>query len=790
MPLALIALLLTPTTAALLAVLALIVVVAVFVFLFLGARSRKREDEARVREELAARERESEFSSAVDHTPYSKSVAEAAKGLVAVLQDHLWLPVLAVYAGRERDAKLLNTLQPVPGSTLIGPTYNATLPAAVESSLAKLYSRPAMSHLDTIVRAAYGTSQGSPGAPASQGNVEHGVAPGESSMEAAVEAGHQVGGEPSEHRDAPEESLTIHSTQPAPGTDIWILPWRGPFGWTGLIVTGTQTGVTLETLEGYRALIGRLTDRVAAALEIESESEKLLTLDESVSRMVEFSSALISCLDEPAPLVAITREVARLVGADSAALWRMEQGSPMIRMAASHGLRSAEFLPLPVGQGLSGTVAASGEVLAIENAPADPRCIFPREARESGIASYLGAAVKSNGNIIAVVEAHNANPHDWQEDQRRSLEAAAAIVAQIVKTTDARGDRLKVESAYLGLSEALQRLRSRDEVLEAAAEVLGHALGVSRAVIVELGEEGTAQPVRHEYRLESVKSALGVVFAPSLAERVTTAGGEPIAIGDSREQPLAGPEGASELQILSELAVPVRIEAATRAIVYLHQSDRLRDWQADEIEFADRVARQLGLSLSNVRALEAASAEARSAKEDARRARETAAGAEALQKQVDQLERDFTSARSAENQTRTMLAHASGLEAKARADADAARRGETEARHDAERLAADCVRAKNASQQLLEINRLKSEFIVNAGREIDASLQSVLGLAEMLEQGSYGQLGPEQLEAVRGIYNWGRRVKSDVDWLIEYGSARSRRLEPASQPTNAETPES
>ena len=35
----------------------------------------------------------------------------------------------------------------------------------------------------------------------------------------------------------------------------------------------------------------------------------------------------------------------------------------------------------------------------------------------------------------------------------------------------------------------------------------------------------------------------------------------------------------------------------------------------------------------------------------------------------------------------------------------------------------------------------------------------------------------EQREAVTGIYGWARRMKSDVDWLIEYGSARSRRLE-------------
>ncbi|MGH9759921.1 MAG: hypothetical protein ACREAC_03665, partial [Blastocatellia bacterium] len=89
----------------------------------------------------------------------------------------------------------------------------------------------------------------------------------------------------------------------------------------------------------------------------------------------------------------------------------------------------------------------------------------------------------------------------------------------------------------------------------------------------------------------------------------------------------------------------------------------------------------------------------------------------------------------------------------------------------------DEARARRAAQQLLEINRLKSDFIVNAGRELDASLQSVLGFAELLGQGSYGALTPEQLEAVKSIYAWARRMKSDVDWLLEYGSTRSRRLE-------------
>jgi signal transduction histidine kinase len=102
---------------------------------------------------------------------------------------------------------------------------------------------------------------------------------------------------------------------------------------------------------------------------------------------------------------------------------------------------------------------------------------------------------------------------------------------------------------------------------------------------------------------------------------------------------------------------------------------------------------------------------------------------------------------------------------------------ESELRQQLERVQEKHNKAQGAAVQLLEINRLKSEFIVNAGHEIEASLQSVLGLAELLERGSYGILTEEQRKAVQAIYGWARRIKSDVDWLIEYGSTRSRRLE-------------
>jgi GAF domain-containing protein len=421
-------------------------------------------------------------------------------------------------------------------------------------------------------------------------------------------------------------------------------------------------------------------------------------------------------------------------------------------------------------------------VLAIEDAPGDPRCIFPREARESGIISYLGAPLSSDEKSLGVIEVHSSDRRSWTDDDKQPLQSAASVIAEVIKSTDSRGNRIRVESAYLGLSESLQRLRSADEVKEAVVEVLGHALAASRVIIVELNDQGQPEPARQEYRQKAVKSALGTVFGNGLLTGVATSeSGQPVAIARSLEHSLAGAEKAAELRVMSELAAPIRVEGKTSAIVYVHQCDRVREWEPEEVEFAERVVRQLSLSLANLSSLHAAFTEARRARADAQRAdeinREAPARIKELEEKLAGIERALYQSRSAESDARSMLEKTSLLEATARAEAEALRRSEGEVKQQLEHIQEEHKQTQGSARQLLEINRLKSEFIVNAGHDMEASLQSVLGLAELLDRGSYGNLTAPQRDAVRTIYGSARRIKNDIDWLIEYGSSRSRRLE-------------
>ncbi|HST22511.1 MAG TPA: GAF domain-containing protein, partial [Blastocatellia bacterium] len=647
------------------AVFVAIVLIGLVVFLILrSSRRGKGRSEEHIQSELLGMEREHQFTAAADQMPFLKDAVAAASETAILFREYLSMPVLAIYAGREGEPARSNILPKGTDSAArqTDPLVLKSMPDSIGSALSSSYWGP-----QTIKLSAF-TGDVSIAQTAEPETQEQTADPDRTPITAPLDAGNQPG----------ETGLQNQSLD----YDLVVFPWRGPFDWNGLIAARPLEQINPELFARLREPLARVSDRLAVALQFQQENAKISALDERTSQSLGFAHALLACLEDPSPLASIAREVTRLVNASSSALWRIEPGTSMVRMVAAYGLKSAEFLPLPMGQGLAGSIAQTGEPLSLKDAPSDPRCIFPREARESGIGAYLGAPVISDGKAVGVVEVHTAQPRRWSENDLRSLSFAALLVAEVLKNTEARGNRLRVESAYLGLSEALQRLRSPGDVMEAAIEVLGHALGVSRAVVVEFDDAGQPAPVRLEYHAANVKPALGAKLTAEMAARLAASpDGEPISVTDSRKESLVGAEKAGELELLSELAVPVRVEGKTRAVLYLHQCDRVREWQRDEIEFADRVARQLSLSLSNVNSLESATREAQSAREEARRAGgDTTTRLRELQQKLVDLERAANDARTAESQARALLAKASAAEAKARAETEVVRRSEGELR--------------------------------------------------------------------------------------------------------------
>ena len=783
----------TNSTTIAIALIVLVLAVGLMVLLFARSNIQKREREGRVRERMLEMEREAQFAAAADQVPIARHPGNIALQIANLLRDYLSIRVLAIYAGAAYDSAIDDVLagenQRVTGGLKSG------MPASVPASLLAEYSRPAVVRLSVITGQPTGALNIQQTPAADQVPVQDLGADAEQNLRAPdAEEVTDLHPEPREaEASIAEAPVAADVTSPksdggvsvaSVGDTVALLPWSGPFDWRGMIIAAAPEGVALGLFDPYREPLLRLTDKLAVALDFQRSALLNDLTEQRAIRTTEFSRALFSCLQQPSPWDAVVREVTKLVGSNSAALWRVDEASGMVRMVASHGLLSPEFLPLPIGQGLAGTVVQERGMLSIEDAPSDPRCIFPREARESGIVSYLAAPLASDGKSLGVIEVHLDYRRTWTEDERQALESAAAILSEVIKSTDSRGTGVRVESAYLGLSESLQRLGSAEELKEAVVEVLGHALAATRVIVAELDEQDQPQPVKQEFKDSTAKSAIGTTFGESLFAAVSESG-KPVAVFNSSEESLSGTETATELGLLSELAAPILVEGKTRGIVYIHQCDRVREWEPEEIEFAERVVRQLSLSLSNLKTLNAAVDETQQARAEAQRlgeiGREAPARIQELEQKLANLERALTQARASEAEARGMLDRVSALEASARAEVDVARRVESEVKQRLESLQEEHKQAQGSAQQLLEINRLKSEFIVNAGHEMEASLQSVLGLAELLERGSYGNLSKEQREVVHSIYGWARRIKNDIDWLVEYGSARSRRLEPSEE---------
>ncbi|HWX43078.1 MAG TPA: GAF domain-containing protein [Blastocatellia bacterium] len=940
------------------AALILVLVIIIGASLVRGRR-RKVAKEQKIRGELAAMERETQFGAAAEQLRYSADPLEAAQEIASLLKEYQSIRTRALYAGKADS--LIDVLRTGAGKLTTG-ELGPSMPNVLSAQAMGSFLRPKLTTVAGLIAA---------GGPAPRRQEDAAPAPsgpGASDAAAAESAPGASGG-----LVAPSASVESGSPQvpdqvtngaaeraaqvpAAESTDrlkqVVVLPWHGPFGWRGLIVGEPEgSGIDIESCGRALETQEEIGNRLAVALEIESARATTGAAISQSARMGDFIRSLPSAMLDRGALPDLTKATAALLEADTTAYWEVDAESRTVKMTSAYGLDMGDFLPVPLGQGFSGRVAESGKALVIENAAADPRCLFPQQARDAGIGSYLGAPVTADGRVLGVLEVHTSHPHSWTDGNIAALQAAAASVGRLsgnraVAAIRAPAPSLSgvAETPYLRLSEALQGLNSTGEVLEAAVEVLGSALQASRVIYVEFNESAgpiRTQPVKHEYLDGGAPSAIGTAFLQEFVERVIaeTKGGAPVAIDDSSQKSLMTAEMAGRLRVSAELAVPVSADGSTGAIFYVHQCGQPRTWGREEVEFANRLGRQAALRLKTLTATEAASKAVEAAREDARRATDVAARArgliDALPVPVLGLDREgrltfFNTAgrlklglknedlgrmaemtdslamvdesiwerinacetvsdfagqwttprttsplaapdraqkglkldgrtaipvslaaapirdsrgemtghilvaidvshlapeagapeagapapgaaagsaqtppgsvdgegRAAELRQRAaelenLVAEVRSAEARARARAEraeaaladhmaATRSGtsdEIELQRQLETAQEDAARARKSAQQLLEINRLKSDFIVNAGRELEASLQAVLGFAELLGRGSYGQLSDEQLEAVRGVYSSARRMKSDVDWLVEYGSARSRRLE-------------
>lgn len=83
-----------------------------------------------------------------------------------------------------------------------------------------------------------------------------------------------------------------------------------------------------------------------------------------------------------------------------------------------------------------------------------------------------------------------------------------------------------------------------------------------------------------------------------------------------------------------------------------------------------------------------------------------------------------------------------------------------------------------ANLQLEKASRLKNEFLASMGHELRTPLTGILGLSEVLQLQSYGEVSAKQLTALKHIQSSGQQLLDIINNILEYASLESGKLLP------------
>ena len=98
-------------------------------------------------------------------------------------------------------------------------------------------------------------------------------------------------------------------------------------------------------------------------------------------------------------------------------------------------------------------------------------------------------------------------------------------------------------------------------------------------------------------------------------------------------------------------------------------------------------------------------------------------------------------------------------------------------RHQSEQLAQRTEELERLYEEVARANRMKGEFLANVSHELRTPLNAIVGFAEMLKDGTYGDLSPRQAVPVDRIATSTAHLRTLVDQLLDIAKIAAGRVD-------------
>ena len=147
----------------------------------------------------------------------------------------------------------------------------------------------------------------------------------------------------------------------------------------------------------------------------------------------EISMLVSSDFDLPEMLQRIADKMAPQLKVSVCTIYLIEDGE--LVMAATHGFDPSFVgkIRIKVGEGITGTVAKSGEFLAVTNATQDPRYKKFAELQEEKYNSMLSFPIADKSGVVGVINLNATSMKKFQEDEIYFVSIIANLILTALK---------------------------------------------------------------------------------------------------------------------------------------------------------------------------------------------------------------------------------------------------------------------------------------------------------------------------------------------------------------------
>lgn len=269
------------------------------------------------------------------------------------------------------------------------------------------------------------------------------------------------------------------------------------------------------------------------------------------------------------------------------------------RFAVGYPAGLAENLRVPLGQGITGTAAATGHSVRVSDVSQDPRYINAIET----VRSELAVPLMLRGKCIGVLDIQSQHLDYFTKDQQHILTLLASRLAVSIENARLFQQVSNQAETLLVLNEVSREMSSIldvEELLRRAAEVLKRVIDYQILSLMLYDEEQKVFrhriDVKHGQRVQGklrVATTEGIVGAAATLK-------EPVIVPDVTADPrylMVNPETRSEL------AIPMMHKGKVIGVLDL-ESPQLNYFTSDHVQTLSILAANLAVSLENARLYE------------------------------------------------------------------------------------------------------------------------------------------------------------------------------------------